>query len=137
MRSRHSIYFFAVPALFVLAAFFIYPIALTFQMSFTNFTGVGTADYVGFKNYIRAFTRSRYVDALQVTIIFAITVVTLQTLFGLVFAAMLHRLPAIRNFCRAALFTPAMMSFVIVGYVWQFIYSPFNGGLNADRKSVV
>jgi raffinose/stachyose/melibiose transport system permease protein len=131
MTSKQSAYLFAAPALIVLAVFFIYPIALTLQMSFTDFSGVGTADYIGLRNYERIPERSRYANALGVTALFTIVVVLVQTLAGLFFAAMLHRLPAIRNFCRAALFTPAMMSFVIVGYVWQFIYSPFNGGLNA------
>ncbi len=114
----------------VLGVFFIYPILLTLRLSFTDFTGVGVPEYVGWKNYERVFTRSRYVDALQVTLWFTVIVVTLQTLIGMCFAAALHRLAPIRDLCRAALFLPAMMSFVIVGYVWQFIYSPFNGGLN-------
>jgi len=100
-------------------------------MSFTDFAGVGVANDVGFKNYDRIFSRQRYFDAVTVTFSFSAIVVIIQNLIGLMFAALLYRMPAIRNFSRAALFTPAMMSFVIVGYVWQFIYSPFNGGLNA------
>lgn len=127
---RYKIYLLALPAVIVLGVFFIYPIALTFRLSFTDFTGVGVPEYVGLKNYERVFSRSRYVDALQVTIWFTVIVVTVQTLVGLCFAAALHRLAPIRDLCRAALFLPAMMSFVIVGYVWQVIYSPFSGGLN-------
>jgi raffinose/stachyose/melibiose transport system permease protein len=127
---------FVLPALVVLTVFFIYPIGLTFYYSVTDFTGVGTANYVGAKNYQRFLARPRYFDALQVTVLFTVVVVVVQTLAGLFFAAVLHRLPAIRNFARAALFTPAMMSFVIVGYVWQFIYSPYNGGLNAALGAV-
>ncbi len=127
---------FVLPALVVLTVFFIYPIGLTFYYSLTDFTGVGTANYVGAKNYQRFLARPRYFDALQVTVLFTVVVVVVQTLAGLFFAAVLHRLPAIRNFARAALFTPAMMSFVIVGYVWQFIYSPYNGGLNAALGAV-
>lgn len=129
--GKYRIYLFTLPALFVLGAFFIYPILLTAKLSFTDFTGVGIAKNVGWKNYERIFTRSRYVEALQVTLLFTLIVVSVQTLFGLFFAALLHRLQGVRNLCRAALFLPAMMSFVIVGYVWQFIYSPFNGGLNS------
>lgn len=124
------------PALLVLTLFFVYPIILTLYYSFTDYTGVGDATYIGLKNYDRIVSRSRYLDALKVTVLFTVFVVTVQTLLGLFFAALLQRLPAIRNFSRAALFTPAMMSFVIVGYVWQFIYSPFNGGLNALLTSV-
>ncbi|WP_417522690.1 carbohydrate ABC transporter permease [Marinovum sp.] len=122
---------FTLPALIVLGLFFVYPIGLTVQMSFTNFTGLGVPENIGLDNYERIVSRDRYPEALWVTIKFTLVVVTVQTLAGLAFAALLHRMPAVRNFSRAALFTPAMMSFVVVGYVWQFIYSPFSGGLNA------
>ena len=115
----------------MLGIFFVYPILLTFYYSFTDFTGVGTPEFAGLKNYDRLVSRDRYPQALKITLFFTVIVVTLQTLAGLVIASILQRLPTVRNFARTALFTPAMMSFVIVGYVWQFIYSPYNGGLNA------
>lgn len=136
MSGSNRIFLFLAPALLVIGAFFVYPILLSVQMSFTDFTGVGTADYVGFANYDRFLTRSKYLDSVGVTVRFTLMVVVLQTLAGLFFAAMLHRMPAIRNFCRAVLFTPAMMSFVIVGYVWQFIYAPYTGGLNALLSAI-
>ncbi|WP_342077825.1 sugar ABC transporter permease [Yoonia sp. SS1-5] len=129
-------FLFMLPALIVLGVFFVYPILLTFYYSFTDFTGVGQPEYAGLKNYDRIVSRSRYPEALKITVLFTVIVVTIQTTAGLFIATLLQRLPAVRNFARAALFTPAMMSFVIVGYVWQFIYSPFNGGLNALLTSV-
>lgn len=136
MSPKLARFAFSLPALIVLTVFFIYPICLTFYYSLTDFTGVGIANYVGAKNYEKLLTRPRYFEALQVTVLFAVIVVVVQTLAGLFFAAVLHRLPAMRNFARAALFTPAMMSFVIVGYVWQFLYSPYNGGFNAALAAV-
>ncbi|MFT6925471.1 MAG: raffinose/stachyose/melibiose transport system permease protein [Psychromonas sp.] len=135
-NNKMKIYILTIPALIVLCIFFIYPIALSVKMSFTDFTGVGIANNIGFDNYERIFSRQRYFDAILTTLKFSMIVVVVQNLLGLFFASMLHRLPAIRNFSRAALFTPAMMSFVIVGYVWQFIYSPYNGGLNALLGSI-
>lgn len=136
MRARNSLYLFTIPALIVICVFFIYPILLTLQMSFTDFAGIGDANNVGMKNYERIFSRSRYLDEVWVTLFFTLIVVTALTVFGLFFAAMLHRLPLIRNFARAALYTPAMMSFVVVGYIWQFIYSPINGGLNVALRDM-
>ncbi|WP_205962926.1 sugar ABC transporter permease [Psychromonas sp. SA13A] len=136
MNNKLNIYLFTIPALLVLCIFFIYPISLSLQMSFTDFTGVGIGNDVGLKNYERIFSRSRYLDAITITFAFAFIVVVVQNLIGLFFATALFRLPRIRNFSRAALFTPAMMSFVIVGYVWQFIYSPYSGGLNAMLVSI-
>lgn len=136
MSPRTIKILFMAPALIVLTVFFVYPIGLTLYYSFTDFTGVGQPEFAGLKNYDRILSRSRYPEALKITLIFTVLVVTIQTTAGLFIAAMLQRLPAVRNFARAALFTPAMMSFVIVGYIWQFIYSPYNGGLNAILTSV-
>ncbi len=136
MRARRSLYLFTIPALVVLGVFFVYPIVLTFQMSLTNFAGIGAAEPVGWKNYDRIFSRPRYTEAIQVTVWFTVIVVAALNVTGLFFAAMLHRLPAIRNFSRAALYTPAMMSFVVVGYVWQFLYSPINGGINVALRDL-
>ncbi|MCK0122211.1 sugar ABC transporter permease [Loktanella sp. F6476L] len=136
MKRSVSMFWFTAPALLVIVCFFVYPIALTVQMSFTDFKGVGASEFIGLDNYERFLNRSRYLNAVWTTLKFTFIVVAAQTLLGLMFAALLHRMPAIRNFCRAVLFTPAMMSFVIVGYVWQFIYSPYSGGLNALLTAV-
>ncbi|MDC0739613.1 sugar ABC transporter permease [Cognatishimia sp. SS12] len=105
-------------------------------MSLTNFKGIGEAKDVGWRNYERIFTRSRYVDAVKITLIYTVLVVVLQNISALFFAAILHRMPLIRNFSRAALYTPAMMSFVVIGYVWQFLYSPINGGINVALRDL-
>lgn len=131
MGSSKRIYLFTLPAIFVIGCFFVYPILLSARLSFTDFSGVGLAEWVGWKNYDRFFSRTRYLYSVWITIKFTLVVVITQTMIGLVFATLLHRMPAVRNLCRAVLFTPAMMSCVIVGYVWQFIYSPYSGGLNA------
>ena len=130
MRHRKTLYLFIIPALLVIGLFFVYPIILTFNMSFTRFQGIGKATQVGLKNYDRIFSRDRYIEAAWVTVFYTVIVVTAMNLSGLFFAAILHRLPMIRNFSRAALYTPSMISFVVVAYVWQFLYSPLNGGIN-------
>ncbi|KEO51359.1 carbohydrate ABC transporter permease [Thioclava indica] len=130
MRHRKTLYLFIIPALLVIGVFFVYPIILTFNMSFTRFQGIGKATQVGLKNYDRIFSRDRYLEAAWVTVFYTVIVVTAMNLSGLFFAAILHRLPMIRNFSRAALYTPSMISFVVVAYVWQFLYSPLNGGIN-------
>lgn len=136
MRSRTSMYLFTIPALLVLVLFFVHPIMLTFDMSLTSFKGIGEAKDVGWRNYERIFTRARYLQEVWVTLQYTVIVVSALTVAGLFFAAMLHRLPLIRNFSRAALYTPAMMSFVVVGYVWQFLYSPINGGINVALRDL-
>ncbi|SEU05327.1 carbohydrate ABC transporter permease [Paracoccus homiensis] len=136
MRRSYNLYLFSLPALIVLVLFFVHPVILTFDMSLTSFKGIGEAKDIGWRNYERIFTRDRYLDEIWLTLWYTVIVVSALTVTGLFFAAMLHRLPAIRNFSRAALYTPAMMSFVVVGYVWQFLYSPINGGINVALRDL-
>ena len=49
MRARHSLYLYTIPALAVLILFFLHPIILTVDMSFTSFKGIGTAEPAGWK----------------------------------------------------------------------------------------
>lgn len=130
-RRRDRLFLFAAPALVVVAVFFVFPLLYALNLGFTDSKGFVGYTYVGWENYARILTRARHLDAFRVTLLFTLVVVVAQTGLGLAVAAVLHRLPEVRNLCRAALFTPAMMSFVVVGYVWQFIFSPFSGGLNA------
>ena len=125
-----SLYLFTVPASIVLAVFFVYPISLTVALSFTDSSGFGPASSVGFDNYASVLTSDRYLRSIWVALKFSFLIVVFQNLIGLIFAAILYRAPFVRGFCRATLFAPTMMSFVIVGYIWQFIYSPFGGALN-------
>lgn len=136
MRARYSLYLFTLPALAVLFLFFVHPIILTADMSFTSFKGIGESKDIGWRNYERIFSRERYLDSIWITLFYTLIVVPALTVTGLFFAAILHRLPAIRNFSRAALYTPAMMSFVVIGYVWQFLYSPLNGGINVALRDL-
>lgn len=136
MQARYSLYIFTLPALLVLGVFFIHPIVLTVDMSFTNFQGIGEAKDVGWRNYERIFSRDRYLRELWITLWYTVIVVSSLTITGLFFAAVLHRMPLIKDFSRAALYTPAMMSFVVVGYVWQFLYSPINGGINTALRDI-
>jgi len=106
MRKRYSLYMFTIPALLVLILFFVHPIILTFEMSLTSFKGIGEAKDVGWRNYECIFTRDRYLEEVWITLWYTVIVVSALTVTGLFFAAMLHRLPVIRNFCRAALYTP-------------------------------
>ncbi|SCB36567.1 carbohydrate ABC transporter permease [Rhizobium hainanense] len=126
---------FLAPAVIMLTVFFLFPLFEAVRLSFTDSSGLGDYSYVGFSNYVRVFTRSKYYDSFTITIEFVALVVVLQTALGLAFATVLNAMPTIRNFCRAALFMPAMMSFIIVGYIWSFILSPFSGGLNAFLDS--
>lgn len=129
MRIDKRLYFI-VPALIIYVLFSIYPLFKGVSLSFTEYAGVGTGTWVGLDNYHEIFTDHRYIKVLKNTMIYAIVVVVFQNGIGLVFAAVLNSLPQVRNLLRTALLVPSMLSLVIAGYVWQYLYAPMGGGLN-------
>ncbi|BDR17968.1 MULTISPECIES: sugar ABC transporter permease [Vibrio] len=122
--------YFLIPALFLYLMFTIYPVFKGISLSMTEYAGVGEATWVGLDNYREIFSDQRYVQVLKNTMIYGIVVVVFQNGLGLIFASILNSIPAVRDALRTALLVPSMLSLVIAGYVWQYLYAPMGGGLN-------
>ncbi len=119
-----------VPALLVYLTFFLYPVMSSFLYSFTNFNGFNlNYDFRGLKNYKVLFGDPVFRQSITHTFVFGILVVVFQNLIALFFAIALNKNFVSKNLLRTLLFMPVMISPVIVGYIWQFIYST-NGLLN-------
>ncbi|CAM4413273.1 carbohydrate ABC transporter permease [Vibrio agarivorans] len=122
--------YFLIPALFLYLMFTIYPVFKGISLSMTEYAGVGEATWVGLDNYREIFSDQRYVQVLKNTLVYGVVVVVFQNGLGLIFAAILNSIPAVRDALRTALLVPSMLSLVIAGYVWQYLYAPMGGGLN-------
>lgn len=136
MTSPNRLLLFALPALLLYSVFSLYPLLNAFHLSFTDFAGVGEARWVGWRNFAEIFGDPQYLRILKVTFGYALIVVVVQTLLGLLIAALLFSLPALRNAARVALLVPSMYSAVIAAFVWQYIYSPLGGGLNEALRLI-
>lgn len=134
MLRSNRLLWMTVPALLLYLIFTIYPLMDAVRLSFTDFAGVGKANYVGLENYRTVFSDSKYLSILVNTVLYAIVVVVVQTTLGLLIAALLQPMPIIRNIARVGMLAPAMMSLVAAGFIWQYIYSPLGGGLNEALK---
>ncbi len=123
---------FLVPATLVYTAFMVLPLVDSMRMSFFT-SAPGQADsFVGLQNYVTLLTNElwspRFWNALKNNFIFFAVHFFVQNPIGLLLAALLTQ-PAVRGkgFFRTVYFLPTMLSFVIVGFVWQLILSPLWG----------
>jgi raffinose/stachyose/melibiose transport system permease protein len=135
-RSRKPfpthIFVFLAPATLVYTLFMIYPLADSLRLSLFTTAEGGNEIFVGFQNYVMLLTDDlwsvRFWGALQNNFIFFIIHMLVQNPIGLLLAALLSaRQLRWRNTYRTLLFTPTMLSFVIVGFIWQLILSPLWG----------
>ncbi|MDR6817553.1 raffinose/stachyose/melibiose transport system permease protein [Neorhizobium sp. 2083] len=119
------------PALAVYAVFTLFPIVVTFWLSFTDSNGFNTeAGFVGLRNYQRATTDPIVWQSLWQTLVWLVYHVVFAGGLGLALALAIARLRRTQVFFRTAFFLPHLVSLAVVGVIWANIYDPFFGLLN-------
>jgi raffinose/stachyose/melibiose transport system permease protein len=130
--AHESQYFvLIVPALILFALFVAYPVFSTVTRSFTNWSDVLLKDYkfVGLRNYTRLFRDGSTLIGIKVSFIYAICATLLQSAVGLTLAIALNTARKGRNILRALWYFPAVLSSLIIGYLFNFIFSTSDLGL--------
>src|SRR5260370_19801062 len=115
--NRAAIGFLAPAAIFV-GVFIVYPLIATVIRSLFNRTGDA---FIGFDNYVKVFTDSRTLHAIQNNIIWLLVFPVAVTGFGVLFAVLLERVPY-RLVVRTILFTPMAVSLLGSGAIRRTMY---------------
>ena len=123
---------FLLPAAVVYTIFMVYPLVDSVRLSFFSSTATGGETFVGLQNYVTLLTDPQYSQrfwgAFWHNIVFFLIHLLVQNPIGLLLAALLSQATLKgRGFFRTAFFLPTMLSFVIVGFIWQLILSPIWG----------
>lgn len=122
MRRLKSEYFFALPALVIFAIFFIYPFINGFWLSLTKWNGYTDPTFIGLRNFSAIFHDERALNAIRNTVIFALISTPLLNLLGLAYALLLENTHSRAvKVARTLVYVPAIISPLIMGYVWFFI----------------
>lgn len=127
---------FALPALLFFGFAVGVPTVRGAMLAFTDWDGLSrTYDFVGFENFIRIFTTSSSLNALKMTLIFALAITIFQNLFGLLLALGVHQGIKSRNILRVLFFAPVVITPVVVAYLWKFMLTP-DGAVNSMLEAL-
>lgn len=124
MRRISNAYyaFFTLPTLIAFAIAFFLPFLLGIYLSFTRFTTVTNARWVGLSNYVRAFTENEdFLNAMVFTGKFTLISVVLINVFAFALALLLTRKIWGRNIFRTTFFMPNLIGGIVLGYIWLLI----------------
>ena len=117
---------FALPTLLAFLIAFVIPFILGVYLSFTKFTTVMDAKWVGIDNYIKAFTaNTEFVNALWFTAKFTVVSVITVNLLAFLLALLLTRGTRGTNIFRTIFFMPNLIGGIVLGYIWQLILNGF------------
>src|SRR5690606_22065832 len=112
---------FALPTLIAFAVAFVVPFILGVYLSFTEFTTVTDARWVGISNYVKAFSDIDFLNALWFTVKFTIVSVISINILAFLIAIALTRRVAGTNIFRTIFFMPNLIGGIVLGYIWQLI----------------
>ena len=122
-----------MPTLIAFGIAFLAPFLIGLYLSFTDFATVTDAQFVGFENYVRAFTADRnFLNALWFTVRFTVvSVVSINVLAFLLALALTGSLRGTNAF-RTVLFMPNLIGGIVLGYIWNLLINGVLGWFGVD-----
>ena len=136
-RRTWIAYLYLLPALAVYAVFVLWPILDTLQYSLYQWDGFSPPVFIGLGNYAEMLGDEVLGQSLINNALFIVFYSLLPIAVGLLLATLLTRRPiGGRSVFRAGLFVPYVLSMVVVGVVWKWIYNPAFGPLNQMLKAL-
>lgn len=115
---------FALPGMFCFFAVVIVPFLYGVYLTFTDWNGVAAVkNFVGFRNFGGVVRDSQFWTSLLLTFKYVIFVVIIVNVLAFAIAYLLTRGMRGENFFRAGFFTPNLIGGIVLGYIWQFVFS--------------
>lgn len=124
VHSRRGTLLFLSPWLLTLGLFWLYPLAYSLYLSFTDFKLLeGTSSFIGLANYSNLLSDPDFIRSLVNTAIFVIGTIPFTTVIALALALLVNRKIPGATFFRSAYFVPSITSLVVIALVFTNLYA--------------
>lgn len=112
---------FLLPTMLAFLIGFLIPFVMGIYLSFTRFTTVTDAHWVGLSNYSGLLSDREFQHSLVFTVLFTIVTTLVVNVAGFFVAYMFTKAMKGANLFRAVFFMPNLIGGIILGYVWQLL----------------
>jgi len=126
-RRRLTAWLFMVPLIAVNVLVILGPSLATIYYSFTDWSGIGSAEFVGLENYTELLSDGDFWIAMWHNLIWTILFLTVPIAMGLLGAFLLSQITRFQIFFRIAYFIPYVVASVVNAAIWQNILDPSRG----------
>jgi len=111
------------PAVISIALWSYYPLARGSVMAFQDYRVLGGSTYVGIDNFLKALLDSSFWDAMWNTLRYVVYALSLGFVAPIVLALLLNEVPWGKYFFRTVFYLPAVMSSLVVMFLWKLMYN--------------
>lgn len=137
MNRRLAPYVFVLPFVAIFLAFSVYPLIFTARLSFTNWRGSGTAEWVGWDNYTYLLSSPAFWESIGNSAVLWLLIVPAQMVVGVVVAVLLDSAKLrLRGLYRVAFIVPFVTPLVAVAQIWVVVFDQGYGAVNAVLGSL-
>lgn len=127
---RYVPYLYILPNMILFMVFMIIPLMISFYYGFTKWNGIAAPEFIGLQNYVTIFRDKVFLKSIWNTVSYTLLTVPLLMVLALTFAMMLNLRMPLRGIYRSAIYLPAVVSTVIVGVVFLWIFNDQFGMIN-------
>ena len=130
LEMRVIPYVLIAPNALIFALFIALPAMFGFGFSLTEWTGIGDPAFVGLQNYQTLLADAKFWAAMGRTCVYVALSLPLIMAIPLFLANLLIKEIRCRGFFRAAFYWPSMISYIVVGISFKFIFGDNTGVIN-------
>ncbi|MBL7163600.1 MAG: sugar ABC transporter permease [Anaerolineales bacterium] len=136
-RTKRDIipYLFLIVPVIIYIVWVIAPMIYTFYLSLTNWDGLTTPEFIGFKNYIKLFDDKVFYISLTNNLKWLGAFITVPVILGLGLAMMLNTAIPGEKFFKMTFYMPMVLAMVVSGLIWGWMYHPKGGLVNTFLMS--
>lgn len=134
--GTRGLWWFLVPGVIVYVYVVVSPAIQGIGFAFTDWSLAPETNFVGLDNFVTIFSSEAGPAALR-TLFIAVVVLVLQNVLGLALALLLNGRVIGRNLLRTIIFAPMVVSALVVGYLFKYIFGPPGvGGINVTLAAM-
>jgi raffinose/stachyose/melibiose transport system permease protein len=128
LRRALTVTLFVLPAGLVYSLFVLFPLVQAGYYGLYKWKGLGPlTDYVGLENFNKILHDAIFREALTHNLIILALSITVQLPLAICLALLVGRNMRGRAFFRTVFFLPYVISEVVTGVIWSFLYHPQTG----------
>ncbi|MBT8079888.1 MAG: sugar ABC transporter permease, partial [Gammaproteobacteria bacterium] len=119
------------PVVVILGTVIVYPLVSAVYLGFYSiYTPTMQGEWVGLDNYARLLQSGEFWRSLANNVVWTVGTLTLQIVFGVSIALMLHQNLVFRSLARSLILFPYFLSTVVAVLVWRWLFNDLYGVLN-------
>jgi len=135
-RSGYVGLLYATPALLFVAAFVLYPLLQLFLTSLTNSSLLGGSEYIGWRNYLRAYRDATFWRALIFTCKYTLIITPILMILGYLAALLTLSAKRFGKFTRGVVFLPVVIGLGSSSFLWFWLFDEQVGLVNKLLKDL-